>query len=209
LNIDNVISQLRAYAPLFVGNVAGAAGYANGVQDAVWLPLPAAYVIPLNEDADENDELAGLQQIVHERVGVIVMLETLAAGGAFNITDRRGQAAAASLRGVRSAIFAAILNWHPDRVIGTQAAVGVPGTPTTDIEGRGLYYVGGDYPRDGAFDRSRFFYQFTFGLDVTITDGDGFQISGYPMTDVTASLAVQGGSADDPPVIDVELLPQS
>lgn len=179
MNIDALVAQLRTYATIFNGNVAGAAGYASGVSDQTWLPLPAAYVIPAEEDAEPNDSMTGTYQIVRERVSVIVVFPTLSAGGSVDLTDRRGQAAAAQLRSIRASIFKALLNWQPDP----------DGIDTTEqIEGRGIYYLGGRFPNEGAFDRARFFYQFTFGLDITITDDDGWRPTGVPLTEVKATL---------------------
>lgn len=177
MNVDTIAAQIRTLCPIFNGHVAGAAAYANGVADQVWLDLPAAYVIPLDQDADENTSMPGLNQIVHERVGIIVVLNTLAAGGAPDSADRRGQAAAAGIDAFKYALFRAVLNWRPDFD---------PATPTANREARGIYFVGAGFPEAGAFDRARFFYQFTFGLDTTITDDDGWQ---QPVTDL---IEIQG-----------------
>jgi hypothetical protein len=186
MNIDALITQLRQYATIFNGNVAGASGYANGVSDQTWLPLPAAYVIPAEEDAEPNESMTGTYQIVHERASVIVVFPTFSAGGSVDFADRRGQAAAAQLRSIRASIFKALLNWQPDP----------DGIDTTEkIEGRGIYYLGGRFPTEGAFDRARFFYQFTFGLDTTITDDDGWNPTGTPLTEVQATIKDQATGA--------------
>ncbi len=179
MNIDAVASQLRAVATVFGGNVAGAAAYANGVADQVWLPLPAAYVIPREEDAEPNDSWPGLNQIIRERISVIVVLSTPNAGGASDAADRRGQAAAAQLPTLRAAIFKALLNWQPP---GANAA-------------RGIAYLGARFPEEGAFDRARFFYEFTFGLDVTITDADGWTVQGLPLVEVQGTITDGPGGA--------------
>ena len=176
MNINQVAAQIKALVPLFGNAVAGAAGYANGVADQAWLPLPAAYVIQLDQDADENSSMAGLQQIVHERIGVIVVLETAMVGGApQDLADRRGQAATAYIDTIKYALFRAILNWRPDWDLTN---------PPTDREGRGIYFVSAGFPSEGAFDRARYFYQFVFGLDTTITDLDGWQQPFDPLIDI-------------------------
>lgn len=182
MNIDAIAGQLRSVATVFGGNVAGAAAYANGVADQTWLPLPAAYVIPGEEDAEPNESMTGSYQTVHERVSVIVVLPTLSAGGALDSADRRGQAAAAQVDVLRAAVFKALLNWRPDEDGGD--AVTSPST-------RGLYYLGARFPADGAFDRARFFYEFLFGLDATVTDDDGWRPSGVPLTKVQGTFADQ------------------
>lgn len=182
MNIDTVARQIQSVAKIFNDNVAGAAGYANGVRDQVWLPAPAAYVIPGEEDAEPNESMGALQQIIRERVMIVVLIDTLSAGGTLDIADRRGQAAAQQIQTMRDAIFKAILNWRPNED---------GGDATSQPSARGFYYIGGRYPEEGAFDRSRFFYQFTFGLDVTITEEDGWTATGTPLTDVRATVTDQ------------------
>jgi hypothetical protein len=49
------IEQLRAYCPLFGGRVAGAADFQKGLRDYNEnMPLPAAYVLPLDQESDGN-----------------------------------------------------------------------------------------------------------------------------------------------------------
>jgi hypothetical protein len=196
MNIDQVASQIRTLAPLFAGNVAGAAAYANGVADQVWLPSPAAYVIPLSQDAEENTSMTGLYQIVRERVGVIVVLETLKVGGAADLADRRGQAASAYIDTVKYAIFRAILNWRPD----WDSA-----NPAVNREGKGLSFVGAEFPEAGAFDRARFFYQFVFQLETTITDADGWLLGWVPLTDVGGTITDPDNNGQTRAVFDVPL----
>lgn len=164
MNLDAVITQLKTVA-MFGGNVAGAAAFADGIDSQVWLPTPAAYVIPLDEDASENQNLNGLQQIVTERIGIIVNLD--------NSADRRGQTASDQYDTTRTAIFKAILNWRPDWH---------PLNPELNREARGFYYQGG---RLLDFDRARLFYQWEFALDITITDQDGWQPPAIPLLDIT------------------------
>lgn len=182
MNIDAIAAQIRSVATVFGGDVAGAGAYANGVADQTWLPLPAAYVIPGEEDAEPNESMTGDYQVVHERVSVIVVLATMSAGGSLDAADRRGQAASAEIEVLRAAIFKAILNWRPNED-GSDAVT----SPST----RGIYYLGGGYPAEGAFDRARFFFRFDFGLDTTITDDDGWRPSGVPLTKVQGTFTDQ------------------
>ena len=63
------ISQLRANAPIFAGRVAGAAEFQAGLRNYnTSLPLPAAYVLPLGQEAEGNQLWNGLIQIVHKRL---------------------------------------------------------------------------------------------------------------------------------------------
>lgn len=167
MQIDRVITQIRALSPIFAGNVAGAAAYANGVEDQAWLPLPACYVVPLDDDAGENTSQTGTQQIVTERIAVILVMDNSTTAG-----DRRGQASAEQYGLMRGAIFRAILNWRPDWN---------PENPAANRESRGIYYVRGSLVD---FDLARLFYQFDFALDTTITELDGWLEVPVPLVDV-------------------------
>jgi hypothetical protein len=198
MNIDQVATQIKCLVPLFGESVAGAAAYANGVADQAWLPLPACYVIQLDQDAEENTDLNGLNQIVHERVGVICVLETLKVGGApLDLADRRGQAATAYIDTLKYAIFRAILSWRPDWD---------PEYPQRNREARGIYFVGAGFPQEGAFDRARFFYQFVFGLDTTISDRDGWQQPFEELIGVRGTIT-NGPSGEPLVTIDVKTTP--
>jgi hypothetical protein len=157
MRIDAVVAQLRLYAPVFGGRVAGAAEFAGGVSDQTWMASPAAYVLPLDEEAGENDSNDGLYQIVAERVGVVLALD--------NSADRRGQSTATQLGGLRAAVFAALLNWRPD--------------PNSQVRG---YAYGGGRLLD--MDRGRLFYQWEFVIATTITDDDGWQPPSVPLTEI-------------------------
>jgi hypothetical protein len=162
VNIGLIIAQLKTSAPLFAGNVAGAAEYERAVEDQTWLPLPAAYVIPLDTEAGPNDSMNGLFQVCTERIGIIVAMD--------NSADRRGQAPVATIDRVQAALFRAVLNWRPDSSIDNP---GQPaGNPQLDHETRGFRL---DHANLVGWDRARLFYQWDFALDVTITDADGWQ----------------------------------
>jgi hypothetical protein len=181
LNINIVIPQIRTLATVFSGNVAGAAGYANAVADQVYLPLPAAYVVPGDEAGGENQSATGLVQSVEERIAVIVILQTLNVSGAEDLSDRRAQAAANSLHEIRASLFRAILNWRPDFDV----------NPATNNEARGFRYVGGQLLD---FDRARYFYQFDFALDTLITDDDGWRVPSDPLIDIHGTVTTDLGA---------------
>ncbi len=180
MNIEQIIAQLRTVATIFGNNVAGAAAYANGVQDQSWLPYPAAYVVPADQDAAENTSTNGLNQIVHERFAVIVVLQTAMVDTVIDYADRRGQAAAAYLDVIKYSIFQSILNWRPD----------FPGPGLR--ESRGIYFAGAGFPESQGFDRGRFFYQFSFALDTMITDIDGWQQPTTPLVQIQGTIEPPG-----------------
>ena len=166
MNYDAVIAQLKAYAPMFNGNVAGAADYDRAVQDQVWLPPPAAYVRPLDEEAEPNTSLNSLRQLVTERFGVIVIFD--------NSADRRGQTVTSLYDGTRAAIWRAILNWSVDPVRAS----------------RGIEYGGGQLL---AHDRARLLYQWEFTLQITVSAADGWQITADPLLEIDAQLETPTG----------------
>ena len=167
MNLSIVIAQLRNVTTFFNQNVAGAAAFANGVEDQVWLPLPAAYVVPVESSATENEEETGLYQIVSRRFKVIVVDNAISASG------RRGQGAVEAQDSIEPAIFSALLNWRPD--------------PTRST--KGIYKVS-----DGLvnFGRARLFYEYEFGLDETITDADGWQLPSVPLIGVESTIVTNG-----------------
>lgn len=146
---DVFIQQLRAHAPVFGGRVAGAAEFYRGLKDYnTSMPLPAAYVLPLNQDAERNQILNGLVQIVHKGVGIAVELDAQ--------QDRRGQAPVMSFDTIEAQVFSSCLNLH----------VGECRMP------QGSYFLGAHYLD---LDRARLFYQWEFGMDWQIDDRDGVQ----------------------------------
>jgi hypothetical protein len=172
LNLDAVILQLKALAPVFDGNVAGAAEFMRAIDDQTWLAMPAAYVMPLEETASLNEQQNGLRQTITERFQVVIALD--------NRTDRRGQASAEQLDTFKSAIFKSILGWRPD------SSVDAPNyqatNPFVDHSSRGLRYAGGEFRE---MDRARFFWAFNFELDVLVTGlSDGWVAPSAPLTEV-------------------------
>jgi hypothetical protein len=98
--------------------------------------VPAAYVIPLSDDAGQNDSLNGYSQDVRDGFAVVVVIS--------NAADERGQTAITGTHGYRAELWAALLG------------LVVPGT-------HGDY---GPIEYDGGtllhFDRKRLYYQFEF-----------------------------------------------
>ena len=173
MNIVGVIQQLRALAPLFNGNVAGAAAYARGVEDQVWLPMPAAYVVPLHDSVGANESMSGLYQIVTQNFAVIVVIDNSS-----DPSDRRGQSAVQSLDAIQAGIRKAIVNWRPD--VNYLA-------PGLTNEVKGIRETGGGLIE---FDRSRLRWQFEFALDVTLTDSDCWQPVGPALEAAEVTLAI-------------------
>jgi len=169
MDLPAVIVHLRANAPIFGGRVAGAANFTKALETEGMLDLPAAYVVPADDDATENLEANLLVQDVTERFSVIVELP--------NDADRRGQRATTLYDPVRAALWAALLNWRLDPV---KAA-------------KGLYYAGGSLLD---LDRARLFYRWDFAQDIRITDEDGWQQPLIPLTSISFTTSQPPFEAD-------------
>ena len=186
MNITQVIAQLKAAAPVFNGKVAGAAEYARGVEDQVWLLAPAAYVVPLDMDVGENTSQVGIYQHVTERIGVVVALDN-----STNPADRRGQTAVATVDQIQAQLFRALLNWRPDSTVDNPGAAQAS-NPQVDHEARGFSFDGGAVR---GWDLARLFYEFDFALDVVITDDDGWKPACLPLVDIGVTLLMPGGGS--------------
>lgn len=156
------ITSLRINAPIFGGRVAGAAEFYRGLREySTSLPMPAAYVLPLGQDAEPNKTYTGLFQIVHKTIGVAVELDAQ--------RDRRGQDPAMGLEAIETQIFASCLNLYIGECRMTQ----------------GAYFHGARYLD---LDRARFWYQWEFGLDWQITELDGVQPQSIPLESIEVDI---------------------
>ena len=156
------ITSLRANAPVFGGRVAGAAEFYRGLKDySTSLALPAAYVLPLGQEAERNAIYNGLIQIVHKSIGIAVELDAQ--------RDRRGQDAAMQFELIETQIFASCLNLYVDQCRMSQ----------------GTYFGGARYLD---LDRARLFYQWEFVLDWQISDDDGVQPQSIPLESIEVDI---------------------
>lgn len=153
LILGPTIEHLRSYCPPFAGRVAGAADFQQGlVKYNENMPLPAAYVVPLNQEpeGDGNQNMVGYWQIVDKTIGIVVELDARA--------DRRGQDPAMNYDAIEAALFSALLNWAP-------VECRVPNR-------QGYYFAGGRFLD---LDRARLFYQWEFTLRYQLDDDDAWQ----------------------------------
>ncbi|CAK0771387.1 conserved hypothetical protein [Gammaproteobacteria bacterium] len=162
MNLNLVIGQIRTYAPIFNGRVAGAARY-KALAETANLLVPAAYVVPLDDSPGDNQSLNDVWQPLTDSFAVIVAID--------NTVDERGQAAIEIGHDtVRAQLWACLLGWQPDG-LGSASRY------------RGIVYQGGNLLD---LDRSRLWYQFDFGADMQIVDSDGWQeteLAAYPHFD--------------------------
>ena len=166
MNLDAVIQQLRTHAPVFQERVAGAADYALA-KDQIWLKQPAAYVIPLEDEAGENENQVGVYQVVREKIGVVVDLSN-----AVDPSDRRGQGAATQVVDqFRAVLWASLLNWRPD----------------AQRQARGFAYAGGGLVGEG-LTRQWLRWQFDFVVETTLTTLDGWHPPSEPLREIQGTV---------------------
>lgn len=142
MNLNAVIAQLRDRVPELEGRVAGAATFAI-LQEGAALKIPCAYVVPLDDNADQQLSSNGYRQSVDDSFAVIVALS--------NKVDERGQAAAMEIHDMRARLFAALLGWSPDEFY-----------DKVEYEGGSMLHM----------DRARMYYQFEFKANFEIGTED-------------------------------------
>lgn len=158
-----IIASLRQNAPIFGGRVAGAAEYVRGLRDYnTSLPMPAAYVLPLGQDAEPNRSYGGLFQIIRKTVGIAVEIDAQ--------RDRRGQDPGMLLETIEGQIMASVLNIYIPECRMTQ----------------GAYFAGARWLE--GLDRARAWYQWEFGLDWQVTDMDGVQPQSVPLAHIEVDI---------------------
>jgi hypothetical protein len=145
--LETFIASLRANAPVFQGRVAGAAEFYAGLRNYnTSLPMPAAYVLPLGQEAEPNDlQAGGIVQWVHKTIGIAVELDAQ--------SDRRGQTPTMSFDEIEAQIMASCLNLVVDRC----------------RMSRGTAFAGARYLD---LDRARLWYQWEFVIDWQINSVD-------------------------------------
>ena len=166
------IAQLRGNAPIFGGRVGGSAEFYSGLRNYnTSMALPAAYVLPLGQEAEPNQVWNGLIQIVHKQVGVAVELDAQ--------RDRRGQDPTMSFEDIEAQIFRSVLNLE----IGECRMV------------RGTSFAGARYLD---LDRARLFYQWEFNIDWQLTDADGVQPPSVPLEHIEVDIFHAPGAVGVP-----------
>lgn len=143
--IDVIIAALRARATSFGGRIAGAAEYKR-LPETANLTVPAAYIIPMDDEAGGQESKNGYQQTVRDSFAVVVVLS--------NTPDERGQSSITSTLAIRAELWAALLAWAPDASHGP------------------IVYEGGQLLD---LDRARLYYQFEFSAETEILEEDTWQ----------------------------------
>lgn len=105
MKLSLIIAALKARCPSFSGRIAGAAEF-KPLPDIGKMQLPAAYVIPLDDNAGENKSQTGYWQDVTDGFAVIVCMS--------NVADERGQSAVSDcVDDIRTELWLALLGWEP------------------------------------------------------------------------------------------------
>lgn len=146
MQLEPIISALRTRATGTFGNfVAGAAEF-KMLQENAALQVPCAFVIPLDDNPQENMAMNSVRQKLKDSFAVIVAVS--------NVADEKGQTGVHSIDAIRTVLWAALLGWRPaDRY-------------------DGIEYQGGQLL---AMDRARLWYQFDFAAAMEIEPADGWQ----------------------------------
>lgn len=145
MQLEIIIQALRERCPSLAGRVGGAAQF-RLLPETAALPVPCAYVIPLDDNPGEARSQNSVRQPLTDSFAVVVALS--------NVADERGQAGMQSVRVMRAELWAALLGWQPSD------------------EYDGITYEGGSVI---ALDRARLWYQFDFGAAMEIGPEDGWQ----------------------------------
>lgn len=142
MNLNLIIQELRSHCPVLGKRVVGAAEFLHSSQSA-HLSLPAAYVVPLDDEVGPAASAQGYRQTLTEGFSVIVALD--------NREDERGQHAVSTLEQIRAAIWKTLLGWSPSEAYSP------------------IIYDGGHLV---SIDRARLFFAFDFSTQTQIITKD-------------------------------------
>lgn len=146
MQLEPIIQALRQRCnTVFGSNVAGAAEF-KLLEERVALPVPFAFVIPLDDNPGESMSSNSVRQMLQDSFAVVVAIS--------NLPDEKGQAGVLSVNAIRASLWSALLGWRPaDRY-------------------DGITYQGGQLLH---LDRARLWYQFDFAAGMEIEPSDGWQ----------------------------------
>lgn len=156
MQLEVVIQALRERVAAFANRVGGAAQF-KALPEAASLPVPCAFVVPLDDEPGESQSQNSVRQSVTDSFAVVVCVD--------NTPDERGQTGIHNVHTLRAALWGALLGWQP----------------ATEYDG--ITYQGGALL---SMDRARLWYQFEFGAAMMIGPEDGWQdtaLAGLPHFD--------------------------
>lgn len=156
MELESIIQALRTRLPVFGNRVAGAAQF-KALSEKSALPVPCAYVIPLDDNASEPETANTCLQTITDSFAVVVAMS--------NKADEKGQASALNAHSMRTLLWAALLGWCPAE------------------EYNGIVYQGSQLLK---LDRAEMWFQFEFSATTQIGDADGWrgtELNGLPHLD--------------------------
>jgi len=139
MDVSPIVARLRAQLvglPLREIDAAGGLDAAMRGNRAA----PAAYVVPLSERAEQLDHTGPTDQWEHRLVGVLLVVETLAASGAPGVVD---------LAGLRDRVKSALIGWVPDDE--TSEPMLFMGGELVQLEGNGQLWWSDEFSFKGYF----------------------------------------------------------
>lgn len=99
-----VITHLQAHCPQFIGGIAGGLDW-DPVEGCEQVKAPAAFVIPVGDEADEPMAMNAAAQVVRDSFDVCVVLDN---------KDERGQAVMDLVHHIRATLCRALMGFEVD-----------------------------------------------------------------------------------------------
>lgn len=149
MQLEPIIAALRTRAAATFGNYIGGAAEFKQLQENASMPVPCAFVIPLDDNPDASVAMNSVRQMLQDSFAVVVAVS--------NVADEKGQTGVHSIDAIRTVLWASLLGWQP--------------ASRYD----GITYQGGQLL---AMDRARLWYQFDFAAAMEIEPADGYQETG-------------------------------
>lgn len=150
--LSEVVAHLRRYCPTFAQRVAVAVDFKPD-RGQVLLTVPAAAVMPGDDEAEPSSAQNVTVQAVRDRFVVVLIVATADA--------KRGDETADVLHHLRAEVWRALLGW-------------TPGCSYEPIEYEGGELIG--------MDRSLTYYGMTFSAELTVGHAGGLPADGLPET---------------------------
>jgi len=164
MDVSQIVYQLRKYCPILKS--VAAAGDLTVLAGQTNLPLPAAFVVPLDIEVEPNESMNSLYQIATNNFAVVVALD--------NTTDARGQLTATVDVGTMFyALYKALAGWYIE----------------TEPSQRSVYASGKAVQLD--FDRSRNWWQFPYAYETVLDESWGFTPDSMAVTSIETDFNVR------------------
>lgn len=170
MKISPLIAAIRQRCPMFDSRVAGASEFKPLPENAK-LGLPAAYVIPLDDNPDENRSQTDYWQQITDAFAVVIIVS--------NTQDARGQSSVDAVEHARAELWRALLGWSPEEKY------------------EGIVYQGGNLLD---MNRAHLYYQFEFSARFELDQEDTRQWDDLadlpPFTGIDATAPERGFGID-------------